>query len=113
MNATIRVSAKSLPILAQIHRHVEMCNVRGDLQRFRDVASDSCDGHFYRDELDDLVKRRLLTVIRYDDNDPAGRFDRRLCGSTWSVDPTERLVRGLWPDRLSTPQPNVEEGDGK
>ena len=98
----IRISAHSLPILAKIHQHVEMCNIRGDLTRFRDVASDSCDGHFYRSELDDLIKRHLLMVIPYNDNDPIARYlDKTLCGSIWSIDPTERLVRALWPDRIA------------
>lgn len=101
MGRSIRVSAKSVPILSQIHHHIVMCNVRGDLSRFRDVASDACDGHFYRDELDDLVRRRLLVVVRYNDNDAANRFDKRLCGSTWSVEPTPQLVTALWPDRVA------------
>jgi hypothetical protein len=98
----IRVSAKSLPILCHIAGHVSRCDIRGPIERFRDVASDSCDGYFYRAELDDLVRRRLLTVVNYNDTDAANRFDRRLCGSTWSVDPTERLVRALWQDRIAS-----------
>lgn len=102
----IRISAKSMRFLAELHEFVVRRNVRGDLTRFRDIASDRFDGHYYRLELDDLISRRLLTVIRhgFDDSlgrDPMRNGDPKLCGFGWSVDPAERLVRTLWPDRIT------------
>ncbi len=52
-------------------------------------------------ELDDLVRLRLLTVVRYSDRESVGR-NPHLCGTTWSVNLTERAIRTFWGHRLSS-----------
>jgi hypothetical protein len=101
----IRITAKSLPWLIAIDDHVRQCRIRGRLDRFRDVAADVLDGWAMRSELADLLRRRLLAIVEYgfDDSlgpDPARSSDPQLCGAGWSVNPTERLIRALWFDRL-------------
>lgn len=103
----VRFRASSARWLNWIDRHIRACNIRGPLSRFTDVAADALDGHVTKKDLSDLIKRRLLVVVRYgyDDSekwgpDPMRRMDPELCGTCWSVNPTERLIRALWPDRL-------------
>ena len=102
----LRISAKSIPILLEIDEHIRRCNIRGPIDRFRDVAADPLDGAVFRCELKDLINRRLVKVVKYgfDDSmgrDPARDQDQRLCGTSWSVNPRKRLIRALWPDRIS------------
>ena len=104
--AKIRVSSTSIPLLIELDRHVQTCNIRGPIERFRDIASDRFDGTYFRSELDDLIERRLLKVERHGFDDSRGRdplrdSDRRLCGAGWSVDPSASLVRALWQDRIT------------
>ena len=106
----IRVSSRSIPLLCELDEYVSTCNIRGPVIRFKDVASDRFDGAYFRSELDDLIRRRLITVVHhgFDDSlgrDPTRMMDRRLCGAGWSVDTTDRLIRCLWPDRVSEPAP--------
>lgn len=101
-----RLSAVSLKWVAAIGDHIRACNVRGPLERFRDVAADALDGRALRGELDDLIRRRMLEVIRYgyDDSrgrDPARLMDSEVCGTCWSVNPTEKFIRAFWSDRLT------------
>jgi hypothetical protein len=103
----LRINASSAKWLDEMDRHVRTCDIRGPIDRFRDVAADPIDGAAYREDLDDLIRRRLLRVVPYDFDDSMGRdpyrdMCQRLCGSSWSVDPTPRLIRALWPDRLQT-----------
>lgn len=105
----IRISAKSVWILDRIDQHVRCCNIRGPIDRFRDIAADPLDSLALRSELDDLIRRRLLTVIDYGFDDTLGRdimrdAPRDLCGTSWSVNPTERLILALWRDRVKPPR---------
>lgn len=102
----LRISAKSIPILLKIDRHIRECNIRGPIERFCDVAADPLDGAVFRRELKDLISRRLLKVVHhgFDDSmgrDPARGQDQRLCGTSWSVNPRKRLIRALWPERIT------------
>lgn len=96
----LTISAKSAPLLDELHQYVVECNIRGTVARFRDVASDRFDGAYTREELGDLIRRRLLTVVRYGGGSMR-MSDPKLCGTIWTVDATERLVIALWPDRVS------------
>lgn len=101
----IRINAKSIWLLDEIDKHVRYCNIRGPLDRFRDIAADPLDGLALKSELSDLIRRRLLTVIDYGFDDSLGRDPSRardpdLCGTSWSVNPTERLIVALWSDRI-------------
>lgn len=100
-----RIPAKSIPWLVAIDGHVRACNIRGHADRFKDIAADVLDGRAMKKELRPLIKRRLLKVIKYGFDDSMGRDpsrdrDPKLCGTAWSVNPTKRLIRALWPDRL-------------
>jgi hypothetical protein len=105
MQRKVRVSANSLRWLIEIDRYIREHNIRGSLERFRDVASDVLDSWALRSELADLVRRRLLTVVCQGFDDSRGRDPLRdsnpdLCGVGWSVNPTERLIHAIWPDRV-------------
>lgn len=102
----IRIRASSVPILLAIDQSIRSCNIRGPIERFRDVAADSLDGLVLRCELDDLVRRGLLKIVHQGFDDSMGRDPRRandpaLCGTSWSVDPSEKLIRALWSDRVT------------
>src|ERR1051326_5062042 len=93
----LRISAKSLPFLIEIDRYIRQCNIRGSLDQFSGAASDVLDGLAIHSELRDLLRRRLLTIVRYGFDDSMGRdplrdSPRNLCGTSWSVRMTERLI---------------------
>jgi hypothetical protein len=119
----IRISAGSIWILDRIDQHIRYCNIRGPIKEFIDVAADPLDGLVLRSELGDLIRRRLLTIVDYGFDDSMGRdimrdSDPRLCGTSWSVNPTNRLILALWPDRVTKPRqktsafPAREPSDG-
>lgn len=100
-----RIPSKSIPWLVAIDEHVRSCNIRGRSDRFRDIAADVLDGWALKEELRPLIKRHLLKVVKHGFDDSMGRdplrdSDPHLCGTSWSVNPTKRLIRALWPDRL-------------
>ena len=93
-----RLRAASIPILVALDRHIRDLDYRG--HDLRHAASDRFDGWLYRRELDDLIRRRLLTVIC--DRDPDwNHYPRDLCGRGWSVDLTDRAIAAFWPDRVA------------
>lgn len=103
MKPLIRVS--SVKWVAAIDAHIRHCNIRGPFSRFIDVAADVLDGWALRSELDDLIRRRLLVIVHYGFDDSTGPDLRRhsdpaLCGTSWSVNPTERMIRLFWLKRL-------------
>jgi hypothetical protein len=92
-------------MVRRVLEDIERYDVRGTMECFREIPSDLFDGHYFRHELEDLVRRRLLQVIEFGFDDSLGRdplrnSDRRLCGVGWSVYATERLIRALCPHRL-------------
>lgn len=101
----IRISALSTRWLARIDDHIRRHDIRG-LDDLQHAASDVLDGLVFRSELADLISRRLLTICRYGFDDSMGRDenryrDRRLCGTSWTVWASERLIRTLWLERLT------------
>ncbi len=95
------LSARSLKWVLEIDYHICRYDVRGPFERFHDVASDSLDGHAFLSELDDLIKRQFLDLIVYGRGEVDRlRTDRSLCGSTWSVNPTPKLIKTFWPERV-------------
>lgn len=123
----LRISAKSIWILQRIDEHIRFCNIRGPIERFRDVAADPLDGLVIRSEFDDLVRRNLLKVVKYGFDNSMGRDPMRdsrpdLCGTSWSVNPTDRLILALWGHRIVNSHPTPKKrcrvavsgsGDGK
>lgn len=99
------IGTRSIPWVLKIDACIREYNIRGPFERFRDVASDALDSSALRSELDDLIRRRMLTVVRHGFDDSLGRDplrdqDSRFCGAGWSVDPTPRMIQTFWPDRL-------------
>lgn len=97
----MRVSAKSISLLQELHTYVQRCDIRGPLARFSDVAADCFDGSYFREELDDLIRRRILHIIPYDSDGIDRRRNPELCGTRWSVNLSERAVKKLWPERVT------------
>lgn len=98
-----RISSKSIPWLVEIDRHVRQFDVRGAAANMADIACDVLDGWATRDEIDDLVRRGFLAVVRYRRSECDGwlwEMDRRTCGTRWSVVATEKMLRTFWPDRI-------------
>jgi hypothetical protein len=95
-----RIHISSLPWLLAIAEYVH-----GYKRQDRDVLlhapSDVLDGWATRVELDDLIRRRLLTVIPYDDVSESDRERMPLCGSTWTVHFTDRAIQAFWPSARS------------
>lgn len=100
-----RIGAASIPLILELHDDVLRHNLRGDMQRFRDLASDLFDGSRMRDELDDLVRRGFLVVVHYGFDDSMGRDplrdrDPKICGTGWTVEATPKLIETFWPARF-------------
>lgn len=101
-----RIPATLAPLLVKIDSYIRQYNLRG--QALASAASDVLDGLVLRNEIEPLIRRRLLEVIPYND-DAAGwwrRDDTTMCGRRYTVHLTERAVRALWPDRAC----GVKEG---
>jgi hypothetical protein len=101
---TIRHS--SVRWLDAINEYVREYGCRGDALRL--AASDVLCGWAEREELDDLIRRRFLQVIRFSAvelKDEWGEFAEipspELCGRGWDVVLTERAVKVFWPERAS------------
>ena len=90
-----KIRASSMPILCELDWSIREYNYRG--AGLFEAASDLFDSWLTRRELDDLIRRRFLLVVKYSDGDVLGC--RELCGSTWSVDLTKRAIRAFWPER--------------
>ena len=106
-----RISTHSIQWVLEIDEYVRRYDIRGPFERFRDVASDALDSGAFRRELDDLIRRGMLTVVREGFDDSRGRDalrdqDPRLCGTSWTVEPTLRMIQTFWPDRLCARPPS-------
>lgn len=115
MSTRPKIDLKSVPVILAIDRDVRRHNVRGSLQVFQGVVADAIDGHFTRRELDDLIKRRMLSIENYvRDKDKDGRpcFEfyignwktetrgpHSVSGLGWGVYPTPKLIKTFWPER--------------
>lgn len=97
--AKIRVSVASLALLAEVHEYIDQFDIRGET--LSHAASDVLDGLVTREEVDDLVRRRLLSVVPYDEPDEYDRERSALCGTTWTVSLTPRAMAALWPERMA------------
>lgn len=89
-----RISASSFIWLERVAQHVAQYRPRGDA--LRQAASDVLDSWASKDDLRDLIRRRILTVVPLSGYD--GHPLRELSGSTWTVEFTDRAVRALWPE---------------
>lgn len=88
-----KIKLASLKYLCEIDRYIQQ--YKPERRYLQNSASDVLDGAVDREEIDDLVRRRLLSVIHYHDDEdwqPIG-----LCGSSWSVHLTDRAIQCFWP----------------
>jgi hypothetical protein len=108
MGAKPRVNVRSVPWLLCIDESIRRWRVRGR-DNLRQAASDVLDGWATRAELDDLIRRRFLAVVPHDEITEIDRMREPLCGSTWTVDLTERGMRTFWPSRRSKTAPRGKE----
>lgn len=88
-----RIPARCARFLAEIDNYIHRYNVRG--QALPSAAADVLDGWATRAELEPLIRRRLLSVIRYGERPAEGA-----CGWEFSVHLTPRAMNALWPDRV-------------
>lgn len=94
-----RIPAACAPMLVAVDAYVRRYEVRG--QSLADAASDVFDGWLIREELEPLIRRRLLAIV----HDGCGPYDGGigLCGSGYTVRLTDRAQRSFWPDRVWQP----------
>jgi hypothetical protein len=81
-------------LLDRIHRYIREYDVQG--RELPNAASDVLDGAVDREEIDDLVKRRLLEIVRYEKDEG---YCGRLCGDSFTVCLTKRAIAAFWPGR--------------
>lgn len=91
------VRATSLPWLSEIDQLIRQYDYRGE--RLSEAASDALDGSASRRELDDLIRRGFLQIVRYGRNKDGLVDDRWLCGRGWSVLLTAKAQAAFWPER--------------
>lgn len=93
-----RISPKSAQYLARIARYIQQFDIRG--AALAEAASDELDGLVYRYEIDELVRRRLLSIVPLEPDLHFGGQDS-LAGQNWTVSLTQRAINLFWPDRTS------------
>lgn len=87
----VKLSLRSIRILSRIDEYIRQYNVRGD--NLPGAASDELDGAVFRFEVDELIRKRLLAVIR----DRRGYGDDP--GESYTLYLTPRAIRMFWPER--------------
>lgn len=95
MKHRIRLPAACTPWLVAVDAYVRRYDIRG--ASLPAAASDVFDGWLVRDELEPLIRRRLLTIV----HDRFGPHDAGigLCGSGYTVYLTARAIACFWPGR--------------
>lgn len=101
-----RLRPESYAMLLRIGAYITRYNVRGE-RALSFTASDVLDGDVTREDVDALVRARLLSIERF-----TGQRDAlfEACGSDWSVRLTPRAMRLFWPDRLRLPVAKPRRG---
>lgn len=94
----VRIPAGCVRFMSEIDSYIHRYNVRG--ASLPSAASDVLDGLAMREELEPLVRRRLLAIAKYGDGPAEG-----MCGWGFSVHLTPRAMNALWPDRVRAPAP--------
>jgi hypothetical protein len=87
-----KLTLASVRLLCEVDRYIRQYDIRGPI--LEHAASDQFDGSYDRDELDELIRKRFLSVLRYDQDK-----DCILCGSSFTVELTSRAIALFWPDR--------------
>ena len=107
------IRLESVRLLCDIDRYIREFDKPGyDRRWLPSAASDVLDGAVDREEIDDLIRRRLLTVIHDGETDEYGTSDS-LCGNGWTVHLTERAIKAFWPASDLRPLTAREKGQGK
>lgn len=98
MKPTLKL--KSFLILAEIDEYVQQYDIRGI--GLVQAPSDVCDGSYDRQELDELIRKRVLSICRHDEPDPEyaeDEFSPSLCSYGWTVDFTPAAIKHFYPER--------------
>ena len=89
-----KIRPASIPVLCEIDRAVQEYGYSGSM--LYDAAADVCNGLYIREELSDLIRSGILVIVATGE-----RLDARghqLCGTTWSVDLTDKAIDTFWPN---------------
>lgn len=83
----------SVKILCEIDRYIRQADIRGEF--LCTAASDVTDGAYFRHEVGELIRKRLLCVIR----DGCGGGSNGDPGDQYTLHLTERAMSHFWGDR--------------
>lgn len=100
-----RMALHSVRLLAEIDNYIRSYNIRGESLTW--AASDVLDGAVFNHEIEDLIRRRYLRVVR-EWRSPC----RDHCGDSWTVRLSARAMRLFWPARM-IPQTSTEPAGGE
>lgn len=93
-----RLRPHSIELLNRVDSCIRTYDVRG--QALVQAASDELDGAVTRDEIDELVRKGLLTVVRDGRSEFPGAPYAQICGGDgYTVHLTEDAVAHFWSDR--------------
>lgn len=102
------LSERDAEIVRRIDEYVKQHNLRG--RALIEAASDVLDGDILREDLDTLVRKRLLGIVRFkktERNDLLCHIAHRnsglesVCGTFFTVDLTDLAIRRFWPERVA------------
>jgi hypothetical protein len=93
-----RLSVSAYALLSRVDEYIVRYDLNGP--RLSDAASDVLDGLVSRCEIDELVRKKILSIVRYE---PVNKYSQSNfdtdCGRTWTVVLTKRAISKLWPSR--------------
>jgi hypothetical protein len=88
-----KLKLHSVQLLARIDGYIRQYDIKGEW--LPSAASDVLDGAVFKHEIQDLIRRRLLTVV----NDCPPRRPKDECGESWTVHLTPRAINLFWKAR--------------
>src|SRR5271166_6423558 len=100
MKPTLKLA--SIKILAEIDEYIKEFDIRGI--GLMQAPSDVCDGSFDRQELDELIRKKILSICWHDEIPRGERkyYDSwrpALCSHGWTVDFTPAAIKYFYPER--------------
>lgn len=100
MKPTLKL--KSFLILAEIDEYVQQYDIRGI--ELVQAPSDVCDGSYDRQELDELIRKKIFSICPHDEIPRGERkyydsWNPPLCSHGWTVDFTPAAIKHFYPER--------------
>lgn len=89
-----KIKLESVRHLLEIDEYIRQYDLRG--RNLESSASDVLDGSVFREEIEDLINRKLLTLIV----EESTYYNNRMCGTSWTVHLTPRAMKAFWPARV-------------